>query len=65
MVSANRSTSALDRPESESTTRRSGSIPYEAGSSRVSTVIQPGRLVSGNKAPDRKNIGIIRKFITT
>jgi len=28
-------------------------------------VIHVGRLVSGNRAPDRKNIGIIRKFITT
>jgi len=32
---------------------------------RVRKVIHDGRLVSGNKAPDRKNIGIIRKFITT
>jgi hypothetical protein len=56
---------AFDRPESESTTRRSGSIPYDAGLSLVRTVIQPGRFVSGNRAPERKNIGIIRKFITT
>jgi len=40
-------------------------MPYEAGSIRVTKVIHPGRLVSGNRAPDRKNIGIIRKFITT
>jgi len=31
----------------------------------VSTVIHPGRLLSGNRAPDKKNIGIIRKFMTT
>jgi len=28
-------------------------------------VIQVGRPCSGNSAPDRKNIGIMRKFITT
>jgi len=56
---------ALGRPEFERMTRRSGSMPYEAGSIRVTKVIHPGRLVSGNRAPDRKHIGIIRKFITT
>src|SRR5437879_13013548 len=65
MVNPKLSTSALDRPDSASTTRRRGSTPYDAGSRRVKTVIQPGRLVSGKRAPDRKNIGIIRKFITT
>jgi len=40
-------------------------MPYEAGSRRVRTVIQPGRPVSGKSAPERKNIGIIRKFMTT
>jgi hypothetical protein len=31
----------------------------------VRTVIQPGSPDSGKSAPDRKNIGIISKFITT
>jgi len=31
----------------------------------VRTVIHPGNPESGKRAPERKNIGIIRKFITT
>jgi len=31
----------------------------------VSTVIQPGSPLSGKSAPERKNMGIIRKFMTT
>src|SRR5207253_4672478 len=62
MLIAKRSTGKPDEPRS---VRRIGSMPYDAGLRRVRTVIQLGRPTSGKSAPDRKNIGIIRKFITT
>src|SRR5437762_11731738 len=52
MLIANRSTGNPDEPSS---TRRIGSIPYDAGLSRVSTVIQPGRPTSGKSAPEREH----------
>ena len=44
---------------------RSPSTPYESGSSRVATVSASGRLDSGYSAPERKKIGMTRKFMTS
>src|SRR5574341_4775 len=47
------------------TTDRSASTPYVRGLSVTRIVIQRGRPSSGNMAPERKNIGSVRKFMIT
>ena len=44
--------------------RRIGSTAYVNGSSRLSTVSQPGSPAAGNSAPEMKNIGVITICIT-
>src|SRR5262252_1867560 len=63
-VSASLSSTGAGTPVAPSTIRRTGSTPYVSGSRRVSAVIQPGRPVTGNIAPDRKNAGCTRKLRT-